>query len=646
MLIAWVVSGLLAASAALLFLRMLPRTQRLRGLLAVAAILTAGGGAAWFWARRADARAAREATFLSEVPNEGRPGGYVSSQACRACHPAEYDSWARSYHRTMTQYARPEAVKADFEGAPPLPVQEGTLRLERRGDEFWARVEPPPGSGLAAEERRVGLVTGSHHKQFFWTTAGPRNRMGLLPYTFLLEDRRWVVGVDTFLHVPRAHDELPSMNIPASWNGKCLSCHATGGQPRITPDGTMDTRAAELGIACESCHGPGQAHVEANADPRRRYAIARAGAGDPTIVNPRRLPPRQSSETCGQCHSVSGIGDWDAYQREGLAFKPGDDLDRHRPALVPGHPAGEAQLTDTLESDPVFVRSRFWPDGVTRVIGREWSAMARSKCHLEGGMTCLSCHSMHKSDPNDQLAAGADGDGACVACHQEIGAQGRAHTRHAPGTPGGRCYDCHMPYTTYGLLKASRSHFVDSPRVTTALATGRPEACALCHLDQPRAWIAEALARWYGHPVPALSEEDRTTAAGAALLLRGDAAQRALVAAAMGQRDAQQASGAGWMARYLTLALGDPYPAVRYLAGRSLRTLPGFERIDYDFVAPPPTLRASIGAVVRRWNELREPFGDPARADRLLMRLDGDLDPGRAGALLGQRDERPMMVSE
>src|SRR5437867_4685634 len=36
---------------------------------------------------------------------------YVSSAACRACHPQQYASWHRSFHRTMTQVASPESVR-------------------------------------------------------------------------------------------------------------------------------------------------------------------------------------------------------------------------------------------------------------------------------------------------------------------------------------------------------------------------------------------------------------------------------------------------------------------------------------------------------------------------------------------------------
>ena len=60
-------------------------------------------------------------------------------------------------------------------------------------------------------------------------------------------------------------------------------------------------------------------------------------------------------------------------------------------------------------------------------------------------------------------------------------------------------------------------------------------------------------------------------------LLRGDAGQRALIAWSMGWTPAREASGAGWMAPFLSTLLIDPYAAIRYIAGRSLRRLPEYE---------------------------------------------------------------------
>ena len=48
-----------------------------------------------------------------------------------------------------------------------------------------------------------------------------------------------------------------------------------------------------------------------------------------------------------------------------------------------------------------------------------------------------------------------------------------------------------MTATTYGLVKAIRSHLIDSPTVESSLTTGRPNACNLCHLDRTLDWTAD-----------------------------------------------------------------------------------------------------------------------------------------------------------
>ncbi|MBI1904109.1 MAG: CDP-alcohol phosphatidyltransferase family protein, partial [Planctomycetia bacterium] len=48
----------------------------------------------------------------------------------------------------------------------------------------------------------------------------------------------------------------------------------------------VETTAAEFGIACEGCHGPGADHVAANWNPLRRYSLHLTGRADPTTVQP------------------------------------------------------------------------------------------------------------------------------------------------------------------------------------------------------------------------------------------------------------------------------------------------------------------------------------------------------------------------
>jgi hypothetical protein len=150
-----------------------------------------------------------------------------------------------------------------------------------------------------------------------------------------------------------------------------------------------------------------------------------------------------------------------------------------------------------------------------------------------------------------------DGNAACLQCHKAYATDLTKHTRHAPSSTGSSCYNCHMPYTTYGLLKTLRSHQISSPSVATSVSTGRPNACNLCHLDKTLKWTANALEEMYGIPAPQLAEDERGIAASILWLLRGDAGQRAVVAQAMAWAPAQRASGRDWMAPFLAELLDE-----------------------------------------------------------------------------------------
>jgi hypothetical protein len=199
-----------------------------------------------------------------------------------------------------------------------------------------------------------------------------------------------------------------------------------------------------------------------------------------------------------------------------------------------------------------------------------------------------------------------------------------------------------MPHTTYGLLKAIRSHQISSPDVGASVRTGRPNACNLCHLDRTLAWTAEQLQRGYGIAPPALDEQQRTLAASVLWSLRGDAGQRALLAWAFGWEPARRASDADFVAPLLGELLDDPYDAVRYIAERSLRRRPGFERFVYDFVPPPETRPPAAPRVLAAWSSTRRGAG--ARPELLLDAA--GFDRARAAALLQSRDHRPVHLLE
>src|SRR5207249_4812239 len=96
--------------------------------------------AGWAAVHQLDA-ATRARQIATAVPQEVR-AGYATSARCEACHPAQYDSWHRGYHRTMTQYASPASVRGDF-GNVTLRDGGEQIHLSRRGDEFFAEMVDP-----------------------------------------------------------------------------------------------------------------------------------------------------------------------------------------------------------------------------------------------------------------------------------------------------------------------------------------------------------------------------------------------------------------------------------------------------------------------------------------------------------------------
>jgi hypothetical protein len=585
--------------------------------------------------------------------------GYVGSNVCRSCHPYQHASWEASYHHTMTQLATPQSVLSPFDGSE-LTLEGVTWRLERRGEEIWisgrSAAQGGEAAGVPRMERRVVMTTGSHNYQLYWVEPEDPAGMQQFPLVYFIRERLWVPRKSRFLRPPLASTPAET----GRWKAQCIKCHATRGRKEVEPGG--ETRAAELGIACEACHGPGGEHAAHNRFPWRRYRLYLGDDPDPTIVNPRRLSHVRSSQVCGQCHSVEifltpeKASDW---FHHGTRYRPGANLPDYQTTVAGRYEDNPPEVRRYLDMNPIFhLRNCFWPDGMLRVAGREYHGLLESPCYQRGEMSCLSCHSMHraKDDPrsftawaDDQLAAGMDGDAACLQCHEKYAAAGArlGHTHHREDSSGSRCLNCHMPYTSWGLLKAIRSHTISSPSVGVSVKTGRPDACSQCHLDQTLLWSAEYLTKWYGIAPPALSEEEGTLAASVLWTLRGDAAQRALMAWTMGWAPARQISGTDWMVPYLGVLLIDPYDGVRFTAQRSLRLYPEYrDMVSAPLMVPSKEEQHDIMTRVMRHWYLTVPESAKTRGERFLLLPDGKLDGPRFFALAAQRDDQELVLFE
>lgn len=578
----------------------------------------------------------------SSVPQLARENGYESSEACRECHQEQHTSWHGTFHRTMTQRATRETVVAPLDQPVRLEAYGRTCTIERRGNEVWVRMPDPNWEVREAAggvdlreitppviERPIVMTTGSHHLQGYWVDTADGLRQ--VPWEYHREEKRWMPLEDVFLRPPDAGRMF------GHWNSSCIQCHSVNPVPGYEPEqGVFRSRVAELGIACEACHGPGEEHIRYRRGGGGNVAgnIA-AGEADPTILNPARCPPEKSAQICGQCHATFEPHDRNQFLRAGHQHRAGEDLGKSRQLALFDHP-----MREEMAAQGTVV---YWGDRACRVGGAEYLGLLESACFKAGQMSCVSCHSLHDSDPNDQLAAGMNGNDACLQCHQTYRDKLEEHTHHATDSAGSLCYNCHMPRTTYALLAAQRTHRIDSPSVASSVRHGRPNACNSCHLDKTLDWTAKKLNEWYGTPATPMTSDERQIAASILWLLRGDALQRALAAWHMGWPSALEASGSDWQSRVLPYLLDDPYPAVRYLAHRSLLALPQPPDIPYDFVGPP----AERAAAQQKWlQRARSPNENTPARPELLVGPEGLLQEDLLEKLLRARDDRPVNIPE
>ncbi len=574
----------------------------------------------------------------------GPHGNFVTSQACQKCHEQEYQSWHASFHRTMTQFATAANVVAPLDGTQ-LAYRGKNYLFERRGDKFVVTLPEPewemarlqtggdlgPDTKVPLATREIVILTGSHQMQTFWIRAEDGFRQ--VPWYWHIAEQAWIPAEDSFLQPPSNQRAF------TRWNDVCIKCHTSGEIPGLHPTTGFDTKVADLGIACEACHGQGKRHIafhegRPSADPRE-IAGEYHRQPDDTICNPAALPHTLSSQICGQCHSSARIRDLAGWSAEGAKFQPGDKLTEHFHV---------AQFGKPVLRDADYLRNDYWADGTCRTAGDEYQGLLESACHLRGELSCLSCHSLHQyADRSDQLARGMEGNGACLQCHAEYENKLAEHTHHAAGSSGSLCYNCHMPHITYGLLKGIRSHRIDSPSAAVTAKTGRPNACNLCHLDQTLDWTANHLSQWYGQPPVELAEDERNIAASVRWLLAGDATQRVIAAWHMGWPEARAASGSDWQAAVLAYSLDDPYSAIRYVSQRSLKSAPGFAQFQYDFVGPSANRKAAVQEALDRWRESSAAL--PPRP-AVLLGADSQLLESEVQRLRESRDDRPITIHE
>lgn len=170
--------------------------------------------------------------------------------------------------------------------------------------------------------------------------------------------------------------------------------------------------------ACESCHGPGEAHAES------------ASADD--IRNPLKLRPAEADKGCLSCHR---------------------NQPTHIGRIQNGHARGQVACVSchnvhkTGEESTAVQQRR--ASGINKQCATchldVWASFQKPHRHRlnEGAMSCVSCHNPHGSILARNMRTAMASEPGCFSCHADK--RGPFVHEHAP-VRNQPCSTCHEPH--------------------------------------------------------------------------------------------------------------------------------------------------------------------------------------------------------
>jgi tetratricopeptide (TPR) repeat protein len=336
-------------------------------------------------------------------------------------------------------------------------------------------------TGPAGEKRYPILHAMGGKNVFYFLTLLERGRLQVLPIAYDVRRQEWFdMSASAVRHLGTTPDTpLNWRDAPFTFNTACFSCHVS--QLSKNYDLRTDryhTVWAELGINCETCHGPGAEHIRA-----ARAVPNGASLRELKLVATSAFEPEQMNALCGSCHAkmfpITG------------AFAPGDAFFDHF-GLV------------TLEDADFYADGRDLGENFT------YTSWRMSPCLKSGRLSCTHCH----TSSGRNRFEGRDANRACLPCHEELVKHSAEHSHHQPGTDGAKCVACHMPVTEFARMRRS-DHSMRPPAPAASLVTGSPNACNVCHTNKDAAWSDQWVRKWQprDYQAPLLERTELMTAA-------------------------------------------------------------------------------------------------------------------------------------
>ncbi len=211
--------------------------------------------------------------------------------------------------------------------------------------------------------------------------------------------------------------QTPAVSSGYAGSDTCVLCHT---DHETTLRGTAhgqasNPRSPAAGRGCESCHGPGQAHVD---DEEKGHILRFA-----------RATATEASAACLTCHNRGEHAGWEGSAHEARNLSCMTCHSVHSPKSF------ERQLVKATQSELCATCHR-----------PQVAKTERGVAHMpvrEGKMSCSSCHNPHGSISNVKaLRVGSSVAESCISCHTEM--RGPMLWEHAPVREN--CATCHDPH--------------------------------------------------------------------------------------------------------------------------------------------------------------------------------------------------------
>jgi tetratricopeptide (TPR) repeat protein len=351
-------------------------------------------------------------SFRRDHPHFPEPSPYIGESRCIKCHSEIGESHrqtrhARTFHHgekllKLPRPDRPLPDPDDQDVTQTLFIDDGKLQTETHVDDKVYRTV-------------VDYAFGTENRYLSYVSKDESGICRVFRLSYYVEDGHsgWGrssgdVGHDDRIQRVRG----PAVHVQDGIV-RCLACHVTNVRnfAESTDPKDRGPEAADRGIGCEQCHGPGANHKRA----------VDVGFPDLAISAPPSMSAEASTRLCAECHIVGSKAD--------IELAPGSERFARSPGLT----------------------------------------MTFSRCYTEsqGGMSCLTCHDPHR----DAEKSPAFYEAKCLKCHD--GGK-RDHTVKPPAdgpvagrgsickvNPASDCLGCHMPKVRMPVLHTSLTdHFI------------------------------------------------------------------------------------------------------------------------------------------------------------------------------------------